>query len=131
VNRFASMFVLALAGASCASCALFRDACTQTAAARASAAVLLTDAQARLDEAAVVILALHPNCAEARDAFRAASEALNASRKMLSGVDDACAEVDIGLAFVAFKHAWELLEPFLVLLAGDGEPLVARPMVAR
>jgi hypothetical protein len=127
--------VCAAACASLCGCSILRDPCSATAAARASSAVLVADAQTRLDEAeGVLVYTFHDRVPrEALGALRDARTALDAARATLASVDDVCAASDVSPAFAAFRAAWLMLEPFLSLLAkSDGTPmglLVERPLL--
>lgn len=128
----ARMMLVVMAVCTGSGCALMRGTCAETAAVRASAAVLCGDAQARLDEAARVIDALPMDVrADAIDALRVAARALDAARGSLSAVDDACAAVDIDGVFAAFRDAWYALVPFIALMGGGhgGGSTVAFPLV--
>lgn len=129
--RLARMVMVVLAVCSTPSCALMRDACIETAAARASAAVLVSDAQTRVADAERVVDVL-PGEARVRasEALAHVRVALDDARRVLASVDDACAAFDARDVFAAFRDAWLVLEPWLALLAGPhGGTSVARPIV--
>ena len=108
------------AGMAVQGCTHVHDACTQTAAERASAAVLVSDAAARLDEAeAVVVKIANPDVrSKAAVALAAARAGLDAARSTLAGVGHVCEAFDVQSAFADFVAAWKALAPFLSLLGG-------------
>jgi len=101
-------------------CAAFQNTCAETAATRASAAVLVDDASARLVEAEAIIVKISNT--DIRDkalvALAGARAGLDAARSSLAGVKNACEAVDITAAFADFVAAWKVLAPYLSLLGG-------------
>ena len=114
------------------SCALFQSACAETAAARASASALISEAQIALDQAESVIAVIaSPSVRhDALVALDAARAALRGSAEALSGVSDVCDRFDLRSAFAAFREAWEVLAPYLKLLGGPGGTAVRAPRAA-
>jgi hypothetical protein len=122
------LFALAVSQTGCT------NVCAETAAQRATAAVLVDDATARLDEAKDVIVNIaNPSVREqALVAHRAASAALDASRATLAGVKHMCEALDVVAAFANFVKAWRALEPFISLLGGPSAgSQVATPLVVQ
>jgi len=111
-------------------CGLFRDPCAKTAAARASASMIVSDASDRIADARRVIDAFSPGVAQevARKALLAVDQALDDTRKVLAAVDGACTAIDLHAVFAAFADAWHVLEPFLSMLGGPAGSRVATPM---
>lgn len=110
------------------------NVCAETAAQRATAAVLVDDATVRLDEAKDVIAKItNPSVREqALVAHRAAAAALDASRATLAGVKHMCEAMDVVAAFADFVKAWRALEPFISLLGGPSAgSQVATPLVVQ
>lgn len=101
-------------------CNLVTDACTETAAERASAAILVSDAQARVDEAKDVVARISNQDVRgaAIDALSGAQAGLDAARATLAGVTHMCEAKDVKAAFADFVLAWSKLAPFLSLLGG-------------
>lgn len=116
----AGILGLIACGMAAQGCSAMADACAETAAERASAAILVDDAGARLDEAEAVIakIANADVRAKAVVALGAARAALDAARASLSGVKNLCEAVDVKAAFGDFVSAWKALAPFLALLGG-------------
>lgn len=127
IKHLALVLLLAI---SLPSCALFRDACTQTAAARSTATALIADAQLAIDQAEVIVARIIPAGIrhEAFVALDAARAALRSSAEALAGVGDACTSFDVAKIFKAFKEAWLMLEPFLVLFGGESASSVRVPL---
>lgn len=111
-------------------CAAFGGACAETAAQRAAAAALVSDAQLALDQASVVVanIASVETRHDAYAALDAAKAALRVSADALSATQDLCERVDVRAAFAGFAEAWRVLAPYLALLGGDGDSVVVPPL---
>jgi hypothetical protein len=122
------LFALAVSQTGC------HDVCVQTAPARATASILIDDAQTSLQQALVVVTQINnPEMREkALVALNAAVAALRASEKALHGAETACTSPDIDSIFKDFVAAWKILAPFLSLLGGPSAgSQVATPLVVQ
>lgn len=113
-------------------CTHVQDACAETAAKRASASVLVSDAEARLDEARLVVAKIaNPDTREkALVAIAGADAGLDAARETLAGIGHLCESFDVQAAFSDFVKAWGALAPFISLLGGpNAGSAVKTPLV--
>ena len=126
-------FALLVVASMLCSCSLLRDACAQSAADRASAAILIDDAQDKLDRASLVIASLPEDSkAKGEGALQSARVALDAARHVLAGSRNACEGANTAAAFAEFASAWQALAPFLSLMGGaHSGAVVPTPMVLR
>lgn len=136
MTKIVSTLAVAVALASLPACSALRDtaaaACAASAGVRASAVALVSDADARLDEAAAVLAMLPPGerLDAAVEAYAATRAALDAVRAVLASTTDACETLDVATLFAGFARAWDALAPFLRArtLGGETVAIVATPL---
>jgi hypothetical protein len=110
------------------------DACLKTAAERGSILVLFEDAHVAVGqaEAAIALMPAGEQKDKAMGYLDACRQGLRAASELMRKVDGACAATDVVAVFKEFVAAWQLLAPFLTLMAGPNavsrvqDPLVVK-----